>query len=147
MAAVTPVSARLVRAARARRGERAQVADGLAADQADGHREHAEGKQQAADGGAVADLAEVELPGLGLDGGAEADRGLAGRVDLHRGEGGGGLDQPAAGTIVSCSALTAPSVMTVFGTEVPAGSLPTSWTTGFWMHSPTGHGVFGGWAR
>ena len=53
------------------------------------------------------------------------------------------ISQPA-GTIVSCSALTAPSVMTVFGTEVPAGSLLTTWTTGFWMHIPPGQGVFGG---
>ena len=56
------------------------------------------------------------------------------------------ISQPT-GTIVSCSALTAPSVMTVFGTAVPAGSLLTSWMTGFWMHIPAGQGVFGDWAR
>jgi hypothetical protein len=42
------------------------------------------------------------------------------------------------GTTVSCSALTACSVITVFGREVPAGSLPASWMTGLRMHVPAG---------
>ena len=46
---------------------------------------------------------------------------------------------PPTGTIVSCSALAACSVITVFGREVPAGSFPTSWMTGLRMHDPAGH--------
>ncbi len=52
------------------------------------------------------------------------------------------ISQPT-GTAVSPRALTAFSVITVFGTEVPAGSLPASWMTGFSMHIPAGQGALG----
>ena len=56
----------------------------------------------------------------------------------------GAVTSQPTGTEVSPRALTAFSVITVFGTEVPAGSLLTSWMTGFSMHWPAGQGSFRG---
>jgi SAM-dependent methyltransferase len=52
-----------------RRSERPQVACCLAADKTDGHHEDAERQHDAEGRGLVADLAQPELAGLGLDGG------------------------------------------------------------------------------
>jgi hypothetical protein len=54
-------------AACSHRGERAQVTRCLAADEADGHHQDTERQQDAEGGGPVADLAQPELAGLGLD--------------------------------------------------------------------------------
>ena len=54
----------------------------------------------------------------------------------------GAVTSQPTGTEVSPRALTAFSVITLFGTEVPAGSLLTSWMTGFRMHIPAGQGSF-----
>src|SRR6266508_2223155 len=76
-------------------GERAEVTGGLAADQADGHRQHAEREKDAGRGGPVAKFQERRRLGLGLDGRAGGNRDLAGGVDLRRGQGSGCLHEPA----------------------------------------------------
>src|SRR5580704_18670625 len=75
--------------------QRAQVTGGLAADQADAHREDAEREHQREDRGRVGDLRERRDAVDGLDAQPGRGRGLPGVRDLGGGQPARRLDQPA----------------------------------------------------
>ena len=89
----------------------------LAADQADGHREYAEGDEQPGSGGVVAQLGQRLVCGSGLDGEAGAGGEVAGVVDWAVVSVAGVWISHAAGSCAKPRTCMAWTVMSVVGSE------------------------------
>ena len=83
---------------------------------------------------------EVGALVLGLDGHAAPRPRSTGAADLGGGERMRALDQPTRRDGLQAELVTACSVITVLGAEVPDGRAPTSWITGLARHELRGQG-------